>query len=203
MEILYTPYPASIPKFLNHVQSAGVPDRLTQAYLKQVGFKSSNDRYLIKVMKTIGFVGADGAPTARWRDYRDRSKQREVLADGIRHGYPELFKVYPDADRKDAEALRNFFGANSSLAENTLKLAVTTFRTLVGMADFVTKRAGKAATSSSGGSDSDAQPSEVPTAATTMVPVQINIELHLPATDDSSVYDRLFESLRKNLMERP
>jgi len=37
--------------------------------------------------------------------------------------------------------------------------------------------------------------------ATPLVPIHINIELHLPATAEQSVYDAIFKSIRANLME--
>ncbi len=36
---------------------------------------------------------------------------------------------------------------------------------------------------------------------TPLVPIHINIELHLPATAEKSVYDAIFKSIRENLME--
>ena len=38
----YSPQPSAIPKFLKHIQGAGVPTKVTQAYLASVGFRSSN-----------------------------------------------------------------------------------------------------------------------------------------------------------------
>src|SRR6267143_621267 len=132
----YTPQPASIPRFLQHIQSAGVPTKVTQVYLVGVGFKTSNDRYLIAILKAIDFVDTGGVPTERWRSYRDKAKAAGVLAASIRHAYPELFETYPDAYRKDDEALRNFFSSRTDLGESTLGLAVRTFKALCEKANF-------------------------------------------------------------------
>src|SRR6185295_4648946 len=135
-ELLYTPHPASIPKFLRHVQSAGVPEKLTTRYLETVSFRSKNDRPLITIMKAIGFIDGSGTPTDRWRQFRDKSRARMVIGDAVRSAYGPLFSTYPDAQRKDTEAIHNFFSARSGLSENTVKLAVATFRTLASEGDF-------------------------------------------------------------------
>jgi len=199
----YTPNPASIPRFFQHIQAAGVPAKVTNTYLEGVGFKSKNDRYLIAVLKAIGFLDNSGSPTERWRSYRDKAKGPGVLAAGIRHAYSDLFETYPDAYRKDDEAIRNFFSSRTDLGESTLALAVRTFKSLCLNANFegaelVEETAAEIAEL--------AKPDERPATRAaasggTRAPViNINIQLELPATDDASIYEKLFEAMRKNLL---
>jgi uncharacterized protein DUF5343 len=202
-ELVYTPNPASIPRFLKHIQSAGVPEKLTTRYLESVGFKSKNDRYVIGVMKALKFTDTSGTPQPAWTAYRDKSRSKEVLGLAIREAYADLYATYPEAHDKDTEALRNFFSARSKVADSTLKLAVATFKTLAGEATF----------------DADASPrkrpvekvpEDEPVVYDVPLPanrrggspsVNINIELHLPETDNADVYDKLFAALRKHLLD--
>ena len=62
----YMPNPSTIKRFLDHIQKAGVPEKVTSRYLVQVGFKSTNDRPLIGILKSIGFLAPDGTPTSAW-----------------------------------------------------------------------------------------------------------------------------------------
>ncbi len=39
-----------IKDFLPHVQSGGIPDKVTQRWLPSIGFKSSSDRPLIPIL---------------------------------------------------------------------------------------------------------------------------------------------------------
>jgi len=64
----YSPHAANVKRFLDHVQKAGVPEKVTLNYLKKVGFKSSNDRYILGILKFLGFVDASGTPTKTWSD---------------------------------------------------------------------------------------------------------------------------------------
>jgi hypothetical protein len=47
----YSPHAAKLKQFLDHVQKAGVPEKVTIKYLEKVGFKSTNDRYILGILK--------------------------------------------------------------------------------------------------------------------------------------------------------
>ncbi len=198
----YTPNPGAIPRFLAHIQSAGKPEQVTQKYLKSVGFKSGNDTYLIGIFKAIGFLDSQGVPTEVWVNYRDKHRGGAVLAGAIKRGYSELFKTYPDAYRKDNEALRNFFTThNDKLGEATLQLVVSTFKKLCEGANFeqAVDEAPQAAPRVVHVA-AETPHLEVKTPRITETSVNINIELHLPATEDASIYDKLFAALKKHLL---
>jgi len=203
----YSPHAAKLKQFLDHVQKAGVPEKVTLKYLEKVGFKSTNDRYLLGILKFLGFVDASGVPMRTWSDYRNRQTAGATLAAAMRRGYADLFRTYPDADRKDNEALRNYFSAHTKVAESTLGLIVTTFKALAAIADFeavaaaggdtpeetaAPARRRAVTTTRSGEPEARAATPGVPT-------ININIQLQLPATDDASIYDKLFAALKKHL----
>ena len=56
----YIPTAPSVKRFLDHIRSAGIPEKVTIKYLEKVGFKSTNDRYLIGILKFIGFIDGVG-----------------------------------------------------------------------------------------------------------------------------------------------
>lgn len=110
-ELIYSVKPTGIPTFLKHIQSAGVPVKVTYNYLKQAGFTSTNDRDLIRVMRGIGFVDQSNVPTPVWKAYRNTSTAKATLATAIRSAYSGLFHLYPEAQNKDDEAIRNWRAA--------------------------------------------------------------------------------------------
>lgn len=194
----YTPNATSIKRFLEHIPKAGVPEKVTLRYLVQVGFKSTNDRYLIPILKFIGFLTSNGAPTPLWQSYRNRTQGAKVLAGALQKSYADLFNTYPDAHRKDSEALRNYFSAHSTVAESTLGLIVATFKTLCAAADFDNPiQALEVESSSILTPIAEPATASVPapsTASTSRIPlpaININIQLQLPATDDVKIYDNL------------
>jgi len=196
----YTPSPANLKRFLDHVQGAGVPPKVTLQYLESAGFKTKNDRAILSVLKAIGFVDNSGVPTDAWRAYRDRDKARAVMAVALQSSYSGLFTTYPDAYRKDNEALRNYFSAHTNVGEVALSQIVRTFKALAELADF----------EAAPPEDVDGEPTPLPSVprgaaapkprAPSGLTVNINIQLQLPATEDEAIYDKLFASLKKHLL---
>lgn len=195
----YTPKPASLVRFLGKIQSMGVPPKVTQKFIESVGFKAKNDRPIISNLKGLGFLDTSGAPTDRWRDYRDKSRARTVLGDGIREAYSGLFSLYSDAHRRDDEALTDFFKSQTDVAETTVSLMVRTFKSLCELADFESA-VGPAMVAKK--AELEATVVMPTTVGQREVAVTVNIQLVLPATKDGSIYDSVFESLRKHILSR-
>jgi hypothetical protein len=194
----YNTNPASLRKFLEKIRAVGVPEKVTIAYLASLGFKSTNDRPIIPALKLLGFVDGSGVPTETWQRYRPKETAGAVLAEAIRSAYSELFGIYPDAERKDNEALRNYFSTQTKVGESTLNLIVRTFKTLCEMADF------SAAPPPKAHAVADGKPEGTKTVTvvreTQSGPaININIQLQLQATEDPKVYDNFFAAMKKHL----
>jgi hypothetical protein len=206
------PYTSNVGRFKDFIlklQGARVPAKVTRKVIEALGFKSKNDRPFIAVLKFLGFLDQNGVPTELWSGFRDRSKAGVVLATAMKNAYSELFDLYPDANRKDNEALRNFFSTHSDVGKGALNYMVQTFNALTDMADF------------------DAQPDlSTPVTATKesnsekpihggqqlnltrlnnadRLTININIELSLPETSDQKTYDLFFQAMKKHLLSSP
>jgi len=195
---VYTSNTAKIRRFLETIQTAGVPPKLTIKHLESLGFKNTNDRALVAIMKAIGFVSATGEPIERWGKYRDKAKAAAVLAEGLREYYAELFKTYPDAHLKDIEALHNFFSTHTSVGAGALRYIIATFKTLADMADFGASAPETAATPVVPESGDEPRASVSPTAKSG-VGITINIQLTLPEGSTAETFDAFFKAMRKYL----
>jgi hypothetical protein len=202
-EFPYTPQPARIPKFFDHIQAARVPPRVTHKYLVAAGFKSSNDRYLIPLLRTLGFIDGSGQPTETWQEYRKKDQAKGVMGSAIRMAYSGLFEMYEDAWRKDREALNNYFSGETTVGETTVDLIVRTFNTLCDRADFAASQEPSAAVARKPASARPLGSREVVvqgTSGAADMTINLNIQLQLPPTQDAEVYDKLFESMKKHLL---
>jgi hypothetical protein len=210
----YTVVPGNLKKYLTTIQSNGIPPKLTQTVLASQGFKSTNDRAIIGILRGLEFIRDDGTPTDRWRAYRDKQKAGSVLAQAIQGMYADLFGIYPDAYRKDDEALRNFFRAHTTVGDRALSAIVSTFRTLCDLASFESSSEdgnGRPNIEDDPGSNGFREPTETsssPNIRTSALrskesplTININIQLQLPATQDADVYSKLFQALRNHLLE--
>lgn len=126
----------TIKQFLAQIPVAGVPDAVTQKFIYALGFKSVNDRPIIKILEFVGFIDNAGVPTDRYRQYRNKSISARVLGEAIRGAYTELFNVYPDANGQDSSKLRNFFTTHTNLGERAVTAMTETFKALCAQAEF-------------------------------------------------------------------
>lgn len=212
-DVPYSIAPGRIPNFLSHIQDAQVPEKVTHKYLESAGFTSKNDRSLIGIFKALGFLDGSGVPQERWNAYRHKGSAGAVLAQTIRECYSGLYAMYPDAHRKDDEAITNWIRSNTNHSADIVRRALKTFRMLTEKADF---EAGSphidAVTEHDRGSDKHHPPGEstkVRQSAkkTTMVAsepatpaINVNVQLHLQASDDPAVYDAFFAAMKKHLL---
>ena len=194
-----------IERFLNVIETSGVPSKVDTKYLKSVGFKSGNDTSLIGVFKLLGFIDASQAPTQTWRNYRDKTKSSAVLGAAIKTAYAGLFELYPDAHRKDEEAVRNWIRSTTTAGEVTVQRAMATFKALVSKADFEnidSANTGHVATATAATIPGVPQGQASITQAVRSGPaVNINIELQIPATNDPEVYENFFAAMKKHLFD--
>ena len=99
-ELIYTQKPSAIPTFLKHIQAAGDPGKMTQKYLETVGFKSKNDRDLLRVMRGLGFTDANGNTTDVWRAYRSSNDVARCWAAPSVRCTPRCFTCIPMRSRR-------------------------------------------------------------------------------------------------------
>ena len=198
----YTQNVGNLISLIKAIGKHGVPDKFTTKELPIWGFKSSNDRTIVQVLKFIGFVDNGGAPQQLWRDAR--TNPEAAVAEGTRTSYAELFKMFPDAHRKDVEALTNFFKAKTSVGDAVIRQMVGTFRVLAQYGDFDSLDGIDAATPppppSQGQSPSKTPQFSVPLPSANGMAINLNIELALPTDATGEVYDKFFAAMKKHLL---
>lgn len=190
----------AIKDFLAKAQSTGVPPKVTQDYLKTIGFTSSSDRPLIPLFVYLGFLTSDGTPTDVYRAYRDKKRAPKVLAKAIKSAYGGLYATYPDANGQDNEALANYLRPTTGLGETAVGAMVGTFKMLCSLADFSDLEEVEEPEEKEEGKKPRVRTRDLSYDAPSLT---INLQLTLPATDNEAIYDKLFASLRKNLLEPP
>ncbi len=132
----YTHKTGSLKKFLEKIPLLGIPDRVSSKYIYSLGFKSTNDRSIIPILKSLKFLDGSGTPTERYKKYRDKTVSKIVLGAAIQEMYSALFKMYPNAAESGNVELENFFSTNTGLGEKAVKSMVNTFKALCSMATF-------------------------------------------------------------------
>jgi len=128
----------NLPAFLEALRGAKAPDRFTLKFVEDLGFKSTNDRLFIPLLKGLGFLDEVGAPKQRYFDFLDDSQWKYVLADGIRYAYEDLFRLNKKANSMTRADLTGKLKSltQGKYSDQVLNLMTKTFTELVKLANF-------------------------------------------------------------------
>lgn len=192
------------PDFFAALKIAKAPERFTLKFLKDLDFASSNDRLFIGVLKGLGFIDENGAPTSRYFEYLDDERSGRVLAEAIVEAYGDLFALNTGAQKLDIEVIKGKFKSltQGQKSENVIGLMAKTFKVLSDMADWsgpTRTEVRQAMEPTKPAESADAPPTGSAKPFGMPVGLHYNIQIILPESRDQSVYDALFASLRKHL----
>ena len=194
----------NLEAFLNALQTAQAPERFTNKFLQDLEFSSSNDRLFLGLLKGLGFIDESGAPQQRYFDFLDQTQAKQVLAQAIREAYDDLFRINKDAQTLSEEEVKNKLKTltRGEKSDKVVGLMAKTFKALCDYADW--SKPSKALPESESKQETIA-PKEVTKPRVEgpqprVMGLHYNIQIHLPATRDSAVYDAIFKSLKDHLL---
>ncbi len=202
----YLPAVGNLLSIMSKIVDGAAPEKFTQAHLKGLGFRSSNDRAFIPLLKALGFLASDGTPTERYLAYRDRSRSQRVLGEALLEAYQDLFTINENPTSADQAAIRGKFKSTHNSTDNVAKLQARTFFALLDLADLSAARGG---TEQPPRTDLDQEPvvaEDLSSTSPKALPkpsslrLRYNIEVHLPPTKDVEVYNAIFKALREHLL---
>jgi hypothetical protein len=170
----------NVEAILSAIQGAQAPERFTQKFLESLGFTSSSDRLMIPVLKSLGFITGDGAPTQRYYDFLDQTQAGRVLADAL--------KTLTQGKRSD----------------DVLEDMANTFKKFAAMADWSTPTKEPAEKPREQAAEGVSKPPATEVREHPVVRLEhlaYNIQLILPESRDPAVYDAIFKSLKEHLLK--
>ena len=206
----------NLDAFLNALKTAKAPERVTNRFLQNLEFSSTNDRLFIGMLKSLGFTDDSGVPAKRYFDFLDQSQSARILAEAVREAYSDLFAVNVKANELSAEEVKNKLrtltqGKNS---DDVLGWMAKTFKALSDLADWSSSTTPLPAVQSPDqtgvayeddpGKQPPAKPAEEQHRESStrlrLKELHYNIQIILPETRDVAVFDAIFESLKKHLL---
>lgn len=195
----------NLDAILTAIQGAQAPEKFTQAFLESLEFKSTNDRLIIGVLKSLGFIDDSGRPKDRYFRFLDQTQSAKVLAEAIRDAYQDLFKVNTKANELSKQEVVNKFKTlgQGQISEAVLDKMAMTFTALVKQADFqstpVTTPLQQAPLDQQ--KTEDLADKHAPShGGIKLGGLVYNIQIVLPESRDPAVFDALFASLRRHLV---
>lgn len=195
-----------IPQYFDTMLTAKAPDKFTTKFMADLGFTSSNDRQFVNVLKAIGFLDDSGTPTERYFKFLDQSFSKQMVAEGIKEAYADLFALNTSANKMTKAEVEGKFKTltNGSKENATIGYMASTFINLCGYADWTEVQNTLSQNQSQNTDPVKNENDKVPTPITlsregNCIDLNYDIHIHLPATRDQAVYDALFASLTKHL----
>jgi hypothetical protein len=203
INIPYMSAPGSIAKILEKIKDAGTPENFNGDFLStKLGFKGGNYRTFISWAKKTGLLNSDGTPSQLYKSFRNPTTSKTSLARAIKNGYSELYSRNEYCHDLDKKAFKGLVmeATGESHDSKVVELIVSTFFKAKSLADFETKsneaETGEQVVETNRDTDTiDANRKKI------NLGLNYTINLVLPKTDDPSVYNAIFQSLRENLMK--
>lgn len=123
---------------MNSILGARAPERFTNKFLEDLGYKSSNDRLIVGVLKSLGLLNETGEPTQRYYDFLDQTQSKKIIAIGIQEAYEDLFNIKKDAQNMSQEEVKNKLKTltQGAKGDRVIESMAKTFKTLCDYAEW-------------------------------------------------------------------
>jgi hypothetical protein len=201
-EITYMNTSGNIATIFTKIRSAGAPPKFTHEFLKNnLGFTSSNDRGVIKILRELRFIDESSIPMARYHEYRDASKSGRAMAAGLREGWSDLFLSDEAAHERPVSELKPMFQSITGKGEAVALKMASTFKALCNLADFSTVEVSAQPLPQA---EQEPSPESKPAAAAKearLLGLHQDVHVHLPPTTDVAIYTAIFRALREELLD--
>lgn len=196
----------NLSSIINSVVSAKAPERFTNKFLEDLGFKSSNDRLYVGLFKALGLIDDTGQPTARYYEFIDQTQTAHILAIAIEEAYEDLFSLRKDAQNLSSDEVKNKLKTltQGQKSDTVLGNMASTFKALCALADWNKQPVIQSEESQEVISHVENPVREAPLPTQNQLisdmNLHYNIQIHLPETTNMAVYDAIFQSLKKHLL---
>lgn len=213
-----------IVKMLQHLRRS-FPASLDADVIKKLGLAAKNESYLLNVVRFLGLIDSEGkkvdAAAKVFLNHEDEAFQKG-LSELVKDAYKGLFDLHGDAAwTLPKDQLITFFRQSDDSSDVVGRRQTTTFMTLAaicGHAEVPTPKEGKkGAAVNSRTSGRAAKPIKTPKQPVIVAPstggtksgqdldsrvgLTVRIEINLPSDGSQEVYDNIFQSIRKNLID--
>jgi hypothetical protein len=215
----YVPAPGTIVPVINHLRRS-FPLKITADTLKKLGFAPKNESYVINVLRYLDLLDQDSKKTetaSKVFTVHDDTAFAEAFDEVVKTAYSDLFELHGDnAWALDTESLITFFRQSDQTSAIVGKRQAASFQILAafsghGEVPQVKVVAPKKAKSrEEKPSKTKEQRKAMPSASTfqktttiegkSPIGLTVRIEINLPSDGDQETYDRIFKSIRENLL---
>jgi hypothetical protein len=213
----------AIIQAINHLRRS-FPASVSADTLKKLGIASKNESYLINILRFLSVIDDEGKRTAQAAkvfNLHDDAEFQKAFGQMVKAAYVDLFALHGDSTwTLDLNALITFFRQTDQSSGIVGGRQANTFRTLAALSGHGEAPVPKLRTSSATGKGTRKPATKSTKKVTTQPTVQlaggataaadsgsspfgltVRIEINLPADASQDAYDKIFQSVRKNLID--
>lgn len=215
----YTPAQGHLVQAISHFRKS-FPATITAGTLKKLGFAPKNESYVLNILRFLGLIDEEGKKTEQASKIfsLDDAGFSKEFGKQVAKSYSDLFDLHSDsAWSLGTDALISFFRTSDGTTALVGKLQAATFQMLAAFSGHGDVPEPKASVTKSSSADDKNKPKKAKTPSpTASVPqtqnqadsskkssnfgLTVRIEINLPADGDQETYDRIFRSIRENLL---
>ena len=155
-------------------------------------------------MRGLRFIDENGAPTVLYNKLQGDTNWRNLVGDQMRELYRDLYSTNTNIHNAPDDETKGAFSRVTGKDAASVNRYFATFKALAGLAKFDGKVKEETAKAASAMDAAPATPEQMPTSLTPATAsgtaFHYNIQIHLPATTDISVYNSIFKSLKEHLL---
>jgi hypothetical protein len=203
----YISSPSNIPRALEGIKTAAVPERVSQDFVKTIlKIAGSSGDQMTSYLKKIGFSAPNGAPTELYSKFRNPSSSKAAIATAIRTAYAPLYKRNEYMHQLSDDELKGLVVEETGQAEDSsaVKYMVGCIKHLKALASFDAidepKPLAPVPSLSHDGDEGSGGQKHHGRGSGLGLNLGYTINLNLPATSDPKVFDAIFRSLKEHLL---
>lgn len=189
----------NVDKLFRNIAAAKRPETFSQKFLADtLGLKSTTDRPLIALLKTLGFVDPAGKPTADYDALKNPDRANYAIGAAVRRAYGPLFAANENAHSLSPEQLRGLISQVAGTDEKMTKRIGYTLSALLKQAKFGGIPATIPGTRGAEEEEEEEEEKVRPTGKDRLrTEFHYNIQIHLPSNGTEETYLNIFEAVRK------
>lgn len=212
----YTPGgPGGLVAAITHLRKS-FPKTVDSDTLKKLSIAPKNESYIINILRFIGAIDANGARTdgAASTFTKGDDEFKTAFEQMVRNAYSDLFELQKeDAWTLSADKLLSYFRGADQTSELVGKHQATTFQVLAAFAGHGELSSASSSKTGASKSNNTPKPAKIKTKGqengVPKLPEQpkpsdfgltVRVEVNLPPGGDQDTYDKIFRSIRENLL---
>lgn len=207
----------SLVQLTKHLRNS-FPATVTADTLKKLGLAPKNESYALNILRFLNIIDTDGKKMVQAQKVfalHDDEDFKKQFSDLVKSSYKDLFDLHGDKSwNLDMNQLISFFRTSDQTSSIVGMRQANTFKTLVALSGHGEAREVKAQKSnpkkrvkeksdkSKMSHEQNTNTNEISEAFNEKrnLGLTVRIEINLPADGNQETYDRIFKSIRENLL---